>query len=126
MAHWNQLPTDIVRTILSSRDIPCATKVELQKDLGNLSNRLKVSPHLTAKLDRILRSRKAHTHTPGNKVFSIQSDDGKVDFTLLANSKHKQLYVFNYKTNIDIEVVSYDNFCDENKWVRHSSRYWIV
>lgn len=116
------LPYDVLRIILSAKEIPCTTKVEFHKNLGNLTNRIVISPELKNKLDRVMANRHLSQRKPTKRT--IESDDGKVSLTILMNHKNKCMYQFRYKNDVDTEIVSYDNILTDNEWQRHSSRCW--
>lgn len=125
MANWQHLPYDVLRAILSSSSIPCTTKVELRKDLGDLTNRLTVSKELKDKLDRVIKARLPfvlNSKKPSKCV--LQSESCKITFTMFSNKNNKCMYEFRYKNDVDVEVVTYDNLSTSGDWTRHVSHYW--
>ena len=53
------LPTDVIYTILSHRDIPCSTKVYFQQVFGtSLATKIQIPDGLQTKLNNVINNRK--------------------------------------------------------------------
>lgn len=120
------LPYDVLRQILSSEEIPCSTKVDLQKDLGSLTSKVYVSDDLKAKLDRIYTSRKPKTLLQGlnTEYCNIVSPDGKISFRIVyADGTPYMSYTFTMRRKGGVVMtISRDNVFGENNWYTSTSR----
>ena len=119
------LPFDVLRTILSSEEIPCSTKVELQKDLGPLPGKVTIPQSLKTKLDRVCESRQARTLLNGlsTEYCNIVSLDGKITMRIvMVNGTEHMSYVFKMRRTGGIVLTTiYDNVFGENNW--YASRH---
>lgn len=116
----SSLPYDILRMILSSEDVPCSTKVELQRELGALAGKVKVSDELRAKLDRINKSRQPRVLLNGlsTECCNIVSEDRKITFRIVRVSGEPYMsYIFQIKRKGGHTLtVSRENVFGENNW----------
>lgn len=124
MEVWKCLPNDVVRQVLSDPQIPCTTKVDLQKDIGCLVNKLVVPPQLKERLDRIYQKRILKKPTSMlTDVFDISSDDGKVRLTVMhENCMNQCSYTFRYKKRTTTVAITRDSFLGDNYWQMSSTR----
>ena len=74
--NWSSIPTDIARVILSQQQIPCATKVELQKHMGPLAHRVKIPHGFEERIGRILKRRGAVPCKNGRMMRLYKTDRG--------------------------------------------------
>jgi hypothetical protein len=117
------VPIDIVRLILSSQCIPCSTKVELQKELGVLVNRVVVPDELNRKLDRIYKSRRdvqKRSALSTVVLVDFESEDKRIHLcvALLDSSERYKLgYMFSFIHDDGSQVVvSRNNIMHELLW----------
>jgi hypothetical protein len=115
MENISTLPYDVLRIILSSPQIPCSTKVELQNTLGNLTNKLHIESQLKHKLDRIMTSRNINNRGVGGTC-KIESDDGKVRLSIFVDKLNRHVYTFNIRKDMKVSVVTYDDLLGEDCW----------
>lgn len=81
MAIWAQLPSDLVRAVLSQPGVACDVKVDIGKKLGcSLACRLQVPEGLKEKLDRIMAARVPEVQLMGlrTQLYNIASADSKI------------------------------------------------
>lgn len=106
----SDLPYDILRIILSSPQIPCSTRFELQKDknLGSLTNKLSIDPVLKCKLNRIIASRDPRNHGVGGTC-TVTSENNKVSLSMFVDKMHRHVYTFKIRKGAKITAVTYDD-----------------
>jgi hypothetical protein len=128
---WRELPVDLTRLILSQPSIPCETKVELQKSMGPLSNKVKVPRGLETKLGRILKRRVALPCRNGQvtrlyKTYDAQHKDVYLEILLLKNHDIPCYNMYIKKEYGKLRHFTMSNNANGTSWQTASMKHYVT